>query len=184
MPVLARAPVSASANGSRKLGRRAMRSEQRSRVILATFRISMERTAEPGLGGSTRARRSPQRNWSQRRESNPQPPDYKSGALPIEPRWLAPHEARSRAPIRVETSPGRQVERGILRVDWRRSSVRSKKASGTVAVPVRSAPGLERRPRSWLAPDPANPPRTCRGRRRPTSRPPSPPPPRSPPGPR
>ena len=25
--------------------------------------------------------------WSQRRDSNPQPADYKSAALPIEPRW-------------------------------------------------------------------------------------------------
>ena len=36
--------------------------------------------------------------WSQRRDSNPQPPDYKSGALPIELRWHpGPRARRTRA---------------------------------------------------------------------------------------
>ena len=39
-------------------------------------------------------------SWSQRWDSNPQPPDYKSGALPIELRWLG-----QVAPGRVRASP-------------------------------------------------------------------------------
>ena len=38
----------------------------------------------------------PVRAWSQRWDSNPQPPDYKSGALPIEPRWLFQSADRAR----------------------------------------------------------------------------------------
>ncbi len=49
------------------------------------FRVRGDR-CEPAEADQ-RAKRGDRRPWSQRRDSNPQPPDYKSGALPIEPRW-------------------------------------------------------------------------------------------------
>ena len=62
------------------------------------------RTPAPNSGGEmglilVAAANAPE--WSQRRDSNPQPPDYKSGALPIEPRWQAIAEGaqRSAAPL-------------------------------------------------------------------------------------
>ena len=44
--------------------------------------------ARPGpLPPRARVEPPPNRGWGQRWDSNPQPPDYKSGALPIELRW-------------------------------------------------------------------------------------------------
>ena len=52
--------------------------------------------------------------WSQRRDSNPQPADYKSAALPIEPRWRLVRGSPGR-PLGIETPLSQQVERRRVR---------------------------------------------------------------------
>ncbi len=152
------------------VGGRARAERHRSRVILGSlgFPGSSPRRDDrrsPASGG----RLGPGAGGSQRRDSNPQPPDYKSGALPVELRWPAPRAARPRPGESHAGSPGasrRQVERRMVR-----------------PRPTPSRPGPEIRPvlgaflvirkgvsagnpRGRCRPAPASPRRTSRGKRR------------------
>ena len=66
-----------------------------------------------GLFSNRQARLSPTASWSQRRDSNPQPADYKSAALPIEPRWQTPAgpQATDRTiPLTLDRVPGNRLK--------------------------------------------------------------------------
>ena len=64
--------------------------------------LSSDRFVFPVSRLTERPRRAESGRWSQRRDSNPQPADYKSAALPIEPRW---HRRRG--------SPDRPLDRCV-----------------------------------------------------------------------
>ena len=109
--------------------------------------------AAPDGPGWPRAPRSTRGSWSQRWESNPQPPDYKSGALPIELRWPSERFATG-------TNGAPPTER------WHRSRRRVERDMvGT--GPARSSPGS---PKRWNRSDPlppVHPPPDPAGDRRP-----------------
>ena len=81
----------------------------RSRVILESVYVLSERptSGSPMAIGRCRSW------WGQRRDSNPQPADYKSAALPIEPHWRLSLAASSDSGgfLRTQGPPERRVER-------------------------------------------------------------------------
>ena len=123
--------------------------------------------------------------WSQRWDSNPQPPDYKSGALPIELRWRA-----ARRPVRPSGTPpdaglARHPDGEVSAAWYGLAGARVKRRAGIAP----QTPLDRRRPgtplpaaRSTSAMRVAR--RTSRGTPRRARAPRSPPPPRSRPAPR
>ena len=134
-------PVPARPDGSQRGGDVA-----RSRVILESVYVLSERpTSEPPIAtGRCRSW------WGQRRDLNPQPADYKSAALPIEPHWQLSLAASSdsgelphaRAPARA-ASGARRI--GIA-VEGSRSRVRIPQY--LLSYPQRLDSGRPRRPSS------------------------------------
>ena len=92
------------------------------------------------------------RGWSQRRDSNPQPPDYKSGALPIELRWrLGP-----RGPVEpAQPSAGRRLHRAASAAragaPFDEGSEECRERLAAVKVPPLKSTGTERIQRHWTS---------------------------------
>jgi hypothetical protein len=74
------------ANAARAL--RALRARGRAAPVhLGSCLVATERGSRAPAPRNSWARRRSLSGWSQRWDSNPQPPDYKSGAQPVELRW-------------------------------------------------------------------------------------------------
>ena len=129
-------------------------------------------------------------DWSQRRDSNPQPADYKSAALPIEPRWRIAGRGPNTSipgPVRgSRTGHGWRMERRMVRatpgassthVAFRAKGLRTALAGAPPPRGPSSDSGGTPRP---LAPGRWNRRRTCPGTPPPRPRPPQPHPPRWP----